>query len=286
MVEEILELRGADERIGAFLRSIEEPGALADTAGLQPRSHPRAEAASCSRRVDVKARLELAVELQRERLAELQVRSQDPRRRRVRRPEAAARVLPAQADGVDPQGARRGRGRPDRRVREQDRRGRDARGGRRAGRARAAPARAPGRAVARVIDDPQLPRLAARGAVVEALRGAARPRAHARGARRGPRRPRGREAAHHRVHRGAQAAPGARRRGREPRQRRDPHPGRPSRHRQDLDRRVDRPLPGARVRAPVTGRHPRRGRDPRPPPHLHRRPAGTDRPRPARRRRR
>ena len=44
-----------------------------------------------------------------------------------------------------------------------------------------------------------------------------------------------------------------RRRGREPRQRRDPHPGRPSRHRQDLDRRVRRPLPGARVRAPLLG---------------------------------
>ena len=39
VVEEILELRNADERIGAFLRSIEEPGALADTAGLQPGSH-------------------------------------------------------------------------------------------------------------------------------------------------------------------------------------------------------------------------------------------------------
>ena len=113
---------------------------------------------------------------------------------------------------------------------------------------RAAPARAPGRAVAGVIDDPQLPRLADRGAVVEALRGAARPRAHPRGARRRPRRPRGREAADHRVHRGAQAAPGARRQRGEPRQRRDPDPGRPARHRQDLDRRVDRPRARARVR--------------------------------------
>ena len=91
---------------------------------------------------------------------------QDPRGRRVRRPEAAARLLPAQTDGVDPQGAGRGRGRPDRGVRAQDRRGRDAGGGRRAGREGAAPARAPGRAVARVLDDPQLPRLADRGAVV------------------------------------------------------------------------------------------------------------------------
>ena len=63
----------------------------------------------------------------------------------------------------------------------------------------------------------------------EALRGAARPRPHPRGARRRPRRPRGREAADHRVHRRPQAARGARRRGGQPRQRRDPHPGRASR---------------------------------------------------------
>ncbi|HKH23124.1 MAG TPA: LON peptidase substrate-binding domain-containing protein, partial [Solirubrobacterales bacterium] len=36
VVEEILELRGADERVGMFLRSIEEPGALADTTGYSP----------------------------------------------------------------------------------------------------------------------------------------------------------------------------------------------------------------------------------------------------------
>ncbi|MEA2145033.1 MAG: ATP-dependent Lon protease [Solirubrobacteraceae bacterium] len=35
-VDEILELRGVDERIGAFLRSIREPGALADTSGYSP----------------------------------------------------------------------------------------------------------------------------------------------------------------------------------------------------------------------------------------------------------
>src|SRR5262249_26503346 len=34
VVEEILELRGDDGRISAFLRSVEEPGALADTTGL------------------------------------------------------------------------------------------------------------------------------------------------------------------------------------------------------------------------------------------------------------
>src|SRR6185312_12164926 len=35
-VEEILELRGDDGRISAFLRAIAEPGALADSAGYSP----------------------------------------------------------------------------------------------------------------------------------------------------------------------------------------------------------------------------------------------------------
>ena len=58
---------------------------------------------------------------------------------------------------------------------------------------------------------------------------------------------------------------------------RDPDAGRPARNRQDLDRRVDRPRARPRVRADVARRHPRRGRDPRPPPHVHRRPAGPAR---------
>src|SRR6266571_6168453 len=36
VVEEILELRGDDGRVSAFVRSITEPGALADTAGYSP----------------------------------------------------------------------------------------------------------------------------------------------------------------------------------------------------------------------------------------------------------
>jgi ATP-dependent Lon protease len=73
VVEEILEVRGADERIAAFLRSIEEPGALADTAGYSPDlSHD--QKLKLLETLDVRARLELAVQMQRERLAELQVR--------------------------------------------------------------------------------------------------------------------------------------------------------------------------------------------------------------------
>ena len=66
--------------------------------------------------------------------------------------------------------------------------------------------------------------------------------------------------------------------------RRDPDADRAARHRQDLDRRVDRPRAEPRVRPHVARRRPRRGRDPRPPPHLHRRAAGPARPRAAGRR--
>ncbi len=74
IVEEILELRGADGRIAAFLRSVEEPGALADTTGLSPDVTVDQKVRLLDT-INVTARLELAVELQRERLAELQVRS-------------------------------------------------------------------------------------------------------------------------------------------------------------------------------------------------------------------
>jgi len=74
VVEEILELRGDDGRIANFLRSIEEPGALADTSGLAP-DIPNDGKLRLLETIDVTQRLETAVELQRERLAELQVRS-------------------------------------------------------------------------------------------------------------------------------------------------------------------------------------------------------------------
>jgi ATP-dependent Lon protease len=74
VVEEILELRGDDGRISAFLRSVEEPGALADTAGLSPEFSAEQKLRLLDT-LDVGERLQVAVELQRERLAELQVRS-------------------------------------------------------------------------------------------------------------------------------------------------------------------------------------------------------------------
>src|SRR5579859_329318 len=74
VVEEILELRDADERIGQFLRSITEAGALADTCAYAP-DISFAQRVELLETVDVVERLELAVTLQRERLAELQVRA-------------------------------------------------------------------------------------------------------------------------------------------------------------------------------------------------------------------
>jgi ATP-dependent Lon protease len=74
VVGEILELRGDDGRIAAFLRSVEEPGALADTTGLAPDVANEGKLRLLDS-IDVTQRLEIAVELQRERLAELQVRS-------------------------------------------------------------------------------------------------------------------------------------------------------------------------------------------------------------------
>jgi ATP-dependent Lon protease len=73
IVEEILELRGDDGRIAAFLRAIAEPGALADSAGYSPNLSYE-QKVSLLRTLDVTERLELSVKLQRESLAELQIR--------------------------------------------------------------------------------------------------------------------------------------------------------------------------------------------------------------------
>src|SRR6187200_1016769 len=74
VVEEIVELCGDDGRISAFVRSITEPGALADTAGYSP-DIVHADKVRLLETVDVTERLELALSLQRDRLAELQVRA-------------------------------------------------------------------------------------------------------------------------------------------------------------------------------------------------------------------
>src|SRR4051794_18405936 len=74
VVEEILELRGDDGRVAAFLRSISEPGALADTSGYSP-DLTFEQKVQLLEELDVASRLALALEFQRERLTQLQVRT-------------------------------------------------------------------------------------------------------------------------------------------------------------------------------------------------------------------
>ncbi len=73
VVEELLEVRGDDGRVAAFVRSITEPGALADTSGYSP-DLAYNQKVELLQTVDVTERLELAIRFQRERLAEMQVR--------------------------------------------------------------------------------------------------------------------------------------------------------------------------------------------------------------------
>jgi ATP-dependent Lon protease len=73
IVEEILELRGDDGSVARFVRSITEPGTLADTSGYSP-DLTFEQKVELLETTDVRERLELAIRLQRDRLAELQVR--------------------------------------------------------------------------------------------------------------------------------------------------------------------------------------------------------------------
>jgi ATP-dependent Lon protease len=73
VVFEILEHRGDDGRLAAFVRAITEPGVLADTAGYSP-DLTFAQKVELLTTLDVVERLTLALRLQRDRLAELQVR--------------------------------------------------------------------------------------------------------------------------------------------------------------------------------------------------------------------
>src|SRR5437763_11824397 len=73
VVEEILELRGDDGRVASFVRSITEPGALADTSGYSP-DFSFEQKVDILETLDVTERLQIALDYQTERLAELQVR--------------------------------------------------------------------------------------------------------------------------------------------------------------------------------------------------------------------
>ena len=155
-------------------------------------------------------------------------------------------------------------------LRERIDRGEPARARSEGGRPRALTARATAGRRGRVRGDPHLPRVAGRAAVVDDHHRRPRPRPRARGPRRRPLRPREGQGPDSRVPRGPHAEPRI--------ARPDPLLRRPARRRQDQPRALDRAGAGARVRADLGRRRPRRGRDPRPPAHLHRRDARDDRP--------
>src|SRR3954447_25323162 len=73
IVDELLELRGDDGRIAAFVRSITDPGALADTSGYAP-DLTFEQKVDLLATLDVTERLQTALDYQTERLAELQGR--------------------------------------------------------------------------------------------------------------------------------------------------------------------------------------------------------------------
>ncbi|HEY7178832.1 MAG TPA: endopeptidase La [Gaiella sp.] len=73
VVEEILELRGDDGRVQAFVRSIADAGALADTSGYSP-DLSFEQKLQLLETIDVTERLELALGFQRERLSTMQIR--------------------------------------------------------------------------------------------------------------------------------------------------------------------------------------------------------------------
>ena len=166
VVEEILELRGADERVAQFLRAIVEPGPLADTIGYAP-DVTFEQKVEVLETLDVTERLELAVKIQRERLVELQLRRKiredvregaDQQQREYflrKQMESIQRELGEDSASIVEE------------YRDEDRRGRHARGRRRAGGQGARAARADGRAVGRGRHDPVLPGLADRRAVVK-----------------------------------------------------------------------------------------------------------------------
>ena len=73
LVEEVAELRGDGARVAHFLSSIRHPGQLADTAGYAPEI-PLERKLELLETVDVIARLRVAIEAQRERLADASLR--------------------------------------------------------------------------------------------------------------------------------------------------------------------------------------------------------------------
>ena len=284
VVENILEARGAG-RSGRAPARHDRARRHGRHRRLLARPVASSRRSRCSRRVDVEARLRLVLGWARDTLAELTLQGAHPHRRRRGHGEDPARVPAAPAAGRHPQGAGRGRRRRAARPTTTGPSSTDA-------------ARCPTPCARRSSGSstgwsgpasraPSTAGSAPGSTPCSSCRGASGPSDSldvaeaAPHPRRRPHRPRRREGPHHRAPGRAQAARpsagladrvGGRGAGRHHR------PGRSSRRRQDVAGRVGGPGPGPQVRPGRPGRRPRRGRDPRPPAHLRRRPARPHRP--------
>ena len=248
------------------ISSIDDPGRLADTiaAHLPLKLDNKQVVLDLA---DVKAAPGKPVRADRARGRHPERRQEDPRPREAPDGKEPARLLPERAGQGDPEGTGRGRrGRRHRGDREEDQSRQDAQGRQEEGRRRAEEAQADVADVGRGHGGAQLHRRADRPALDQEDQDQARPGARRGRAQRRPLRPGQGQGPHPRIPRGAAA--------RGQGQGADPVPGRPSGRRQDLAGAVDRQGDRPQVRAHGPGRHARRGRDPRPSPHLHRRAAG------------
>ena len=252
-----------DEHAGA--------GPAGRPAGLEPAVHDRGEAEAAGRDQRPgparEARPVPVAAARRARAVE-----QDPGAGRLRDHQGPARPLPPPADQGDPGGAGRGRGREPRARRALGAaEGGQAPGrGPRRGRARDRAAGGDAPELGRVLDRPDLPRLAGGPPLEQVEPRPARPPPGAQGPRRRPLRPGEDQGADPRVPGGPQAEEGH--------EGADPLLRRPARHGQDVAGQEHRQGAGTRVRPDQPGGRPRRGRDPRPPPDLRRRDARPDHP--------
>ncbi len=221
VVEEILELRGDDGRIQSFVRSISDPGPLADTSGYSP-DLSFDQKVQLLEAVDVTERLELALSFQRERLSTMQIRQ------RIREDVNAGMekqqreyLLRKQMDSI-----RKELGEDDASVVDEYRKKIEAADMPEAVREQADKELARFERMGESSPESQMIRsyldwlLAVPWGVT--LRRGARPGAHAGDPRRRPRGPRGRQGPHRRVHRRREAPQGARHRAGQA-GRRDPH---------------------------------------------------------------
>ena len=259
-VENIVEARGVPQ-VAEFLRGIDEPGALADTAGYSP-DLTFEQKVEILETLDVERRLEKVVGWAKDTLAEVCPQGQDPRGRRrghARRASAstssASRWRPSARSSARTTRRRRRRGVPRRRSpRRTCPRASGSEAERELGRLERTSEQSPEYGWIRTYLDwmVELPwdvRTEDNLDIAEARRDPGR----------GPHRPGRREGPHHRVPGRAQAAAAERGLGRatRPRLGRDPDAGRPARRRQDVARAssVARALGRKFVRVSLGGIH-------------------------------